>query len=139
MPRPKRNSITLNKAKNRLAGMLSISRTLNFSDGLSVTEYDTRIRTLETKLTTYNTMLSTVDEMAGQIGLLEQELNSYSEKMLMSVGTRYGKDSLQYMQAGGKPRKRSTRAATTNEPEAIALVDPTNAIASSNGTKADVN
>lgn len=39
--------------------------------------------------------------LAGKVELLEQELSSYSEKMLMSVATRYGKNSLQYMQAGG--------------------------------------
>jgi hypothetical protein len=116
---------------HRLAGVRSISETLEFGDGLSVTEYNARIQALQTKLATYNTMLSTLDEMAGQVGLLERELSSYSEKILMSVGTRYGKDSLQYMQAGGKPRKRSTRITTVNE-EAIAPVNSTNTIFSVN-------
>ncbi len=31
----------------------------------------------------------------------------------MSVAARYDKDSLQYMQAGGTPRKRTTRRSTT--------------------------
>jgi len=37
--------------------------------------------------------------------------------MLMSVATRYGKDSLQYVQAGGKQRKNlSRRLSNTQSP-----------------------
>jgi hypothetical protein len=109
MARLKRSSVVLDKATLRISGMRSISETLEFSDSLSLAEYERRIQTLQTKLSSYNTMLSTVDEAAGQIKLLEQDLTSYSEKMLMSVATRYGKNSLQYIQAGGKPRKSSKR------------------------------
>jgi hypothetical protein len=67
--------------------------------------------------------------MAGKIALLEQELSIYSEKMLLSVAARYGRDSLQYMQAGGTPRKRSFRAAAT----------PTTPIAPVASTNAETN
>ncbi|MBD2464479.1 hypothetical protein H6G89_26080 [Oscillatoria sp. FACHB-1407] len=136
MPRPKRGSVVLNKAIRRAAGMRSISETLQFGDGLSLIEYDDRIQTLQMQLSSYNTMLSKLDEMAGHIGLLEQDLGSYSEKMLMSVATRYGKDSLQYMQAGGKVRKRSTRSAST---PAIASGVATSAATNGNGTQAAVS
>lgn len=108
MSRLKRSSPTLEKALRRMAGIRSISPTLEFGNGLSVIEYDSRIQNLQTQLSTYNTLLSTLDEMAGRISLTEAELRSYSEKMLMSVATHYGKDSLQYVQAGGKPRQRSS-------------------------------
>jgi len=36
--------------------------------------------------------------------------------MLMGVVTRYGKESLQYVQAGGTPRKRTTRKAVSTSP-----------------------
>ncbi|MDX2216842.1 MAG: hypothetical protein SFY66_26485 [Oculatellaceae cyanobacterium bins.114] len=113
MARLKRNSAVLDKALLRMAGMRSIHETLEFGNGLSLVEYDTHIQALQTQLLSYNTMLSTLDEMAGRLGLMEQELRSYSEKMLMSVATRYGKDSLQYMQAGGKARKRLTRSTSS--------------------------
>ncbi|PHM07963.1 hypothetical protein [Nostoc sp. 'Peltigera malacea cyanobiont' DB3992] len=100
MARLKRSSKVLDKATRRIAGMRSISETLEFGDSLNLTEYQRRIQTLQTKLSSYNTMLSTLDEAMGQIQLLEEDLSSYSEKMLMSVGTRYSKNSLQYVQAG---------------------------------------
>jgi uncharacterized protein YukE len=136
MARLKRSSDVLDKAMRRMAGTRAISETLDFGNGLSVVEYDARIQALQTHLNNYNTMLSTLDEMAGKIELLEQEMRQYSEKMLMSVATRYGKDSLQYVQAGGKLRKRSTRATSES---AIAPVAGINTISNGNGTKAAVN
>lgn len=135
MARLKRSSAVLEKAARRMAGMRSIHETLVFGDGLSLAEYGARVQTLQAQLSSYNTMLSTLDEMAGRVGLLEQELRSYSEKMLMSVGTRYGKDSLEYMQAGGTPRKRSTRSsgnAASTSPTAPATT-PTAETSTMNG------
>ena len=117
MARLKRSSPTLEKALHRIAGMRSISPTLEFGNGLSLTDYDSRIQTLQTQLSTYNTLLSSIDEMAGRLSLIEEELRGYSEKMLMSVATHYGKDSLQYVQAGGKSRKKlSRRSSNTQSP-----------------------
>ena len=123
MARLKRSSPTLEKALRRIAGMRSISLTLEFGNGLSLTNYDSRIQTLQTQLSTY-TLLSSIDEMAGRLSLIEEELRGYSEKMLMSVATHYGKDSLQYIQAGGKPRKKlSRRSSNTQSPsESIATI-----------------
>ncbi|MEH2403903.1 hypothetical protein [Nostoc sp.] len=117
MARLKRSSLTLENALRRIAGMRSISPTLEFGNGLNLTDYDSRIQTLQTQLSTYNTLLSTLDEMTGRLSLIEEELRGYSEKMLMSVATHYGKDSLQYIQAGGKPRKKlSRRSSNTQSP-----------------------
>ncbi|MEH2425785.1 MAG: hypothetical protein V7K48_34275 [Nostoc sp.] len=117
MARLKRSSPTLEKALRRIAGMRSISPTLEFGNGLSLTDYDSRIQILQTQLSTYNTSLSTLDEMTGRLSLIEEELRGYSEKMLMSVAARYGKDSLQYVQAGGKQRKNlSRRLSNTQSP-----------------------
>ncbi|MGV0107680.1 ATPase involved in DNA repair [Nostoc sp. DSM 114160] len=117
MARLKRSSRTLENALRRIAGMRSISPTLEFGNGLNLTDYDSRIQNLQTQLSTYNTLLSTLDEMAGRLSLIEEELRGYSENMLMSVATHYGKDSLQYIQAGGKPRKKlSRRSSNTQSP-----------------------
>ncbi|OUL32584.1 hypothetical protein BV372_19115 [Nostoc sp. T09] len=121
MARLKRGSTELDKATRRIAGMRSISETLEFGDGLSLMEYERRIQTLQTQLSSYNKMLSTLDEAMGQIELLEQDLSIYSERMLMSVRTRYGKNSLQYVQAGGKPRQSNKRSAKNTASKTTAI------------------
>jgi hypothetical protein len=57
--------------------------------------------------------------------------------MLMGVATRYGKDSLQYMQAGGKQRKRSNSrsSATPTTPS----VTPASLVAAPGEEKAKTN
>ncbi len=137
MARLKRSSTVLDKAMRRIAGMRSISETLEFGEGLNLTEYDARIQALQTRLGNYNTMLSTLDEMAGQIALLEQELRSYSEKMLMAVAARYGRDSLQYMQAGGTLRKRSVRRSGATP--SVSSATPTPVVATAIAEKAKTN
>jgi flagellar capping protein FliD len=147
MARLKRSSTGLEQAIRRLAGMRSISETLEFGDGLGLAEYDARIQALQTQLSSYNTMLSGLDEMTGQIALMEQELRSYSEKMLMSVAARYGKDSLQYVQAGGKQRKASKRSPVNATPttklaatvETVIAPSAEKAKTNGKGTKATVH
>ncbi|MHC5730969.1 MAG: hypothetical protein ACYTXY_44090, partial [Nostoc sp.] len=73
MARLKRSSTALNKGTRRIAGMRSISETLEFGNGLSLVEYERRIQTFQAKLSSYNTMLSSVDEAMGQLELLEQD------------------------------------------------------------------
>jgi DNA primase len=137
MARPKRNSPTLEKALRRIAGMRWISPTLDFGKGLNVTEYDNLIQNLQNELSSYNTLISTLDEKAVRISQIEEELNRYSEKMLMSVATNYGKDSLQYAQAGGKPRKSSSRRSKNSQPSSETTVTPLNG-ANKNGKKSSV-
>jgi hypothetical protein len=147
MARLKRSSTVLDKATLRISGMRSISETLEFDNSLNLAEYEKRIQILQTKLSSYNTMLSTVDEAVWQIELLEQDLRSYSEKMLMSVATCYGKNSLQYMQAGGKPRKSSKRSvrntalkiAPTSTIAAVMTPNTEKATTNGDGTKVLVN
>ena len=140
MARLKRSSIVLEKGMRRIAGMRSINDPLEFGSGLSLAEYDARIQALQGQLASYNTMLSTVDEMAGMVKLMEQELRSYSEKMLMGVVTRYGKDSLQYVQAGGTPRKRTNRkAVSTTTTTTIAPTATPSMETNGNGAKVAVS
>jgi uncharacterized small protein (DUF1192 family) len=140
MARLKRSSPTLDNAILRMAGIESINSTLDFGNGLSVAEYDTRIQALQTELSEYNATISGLDEKAERIALLEQELRIYSEKMLMSVATHYGKDSLQYRQAGGTQRKRnthrSTKDAVTGTIDAGTTASMGKAASNGNGKKA---
>ncbi len=122
MSRLKRNSKWLAQAIQRIAGMKSIAENLAFGDELSVAEYETQMKALQTKLATYNTRLAELDEMAAEITLQEQELRNYSEKMLLAVAARYGKDSLPYMQAGGTIRKPGKRSSQPPAPPAASPI-----------------
>lgn len=105
MARLKRNSPALEKATNRLSGLRTISETLDFGNGITVADYDARIQTLQAQIASHNQLLIQIDESALQITMLEKDLQSYSEKVLINAAARYGKDSPQYIQAGGKLRK----------------------------------
>jgi hypothetical protein len=138
MARKKRTSAALEQSQHRLDGMRSIGEPLDFGAGMNLAEYDAKIQAFQAQLSSYNTMLSGVDEMAAQITLAEQELRSYSEKMLLSVAARYGKDSLQYMQAGGKQRKstskRSSSSTASTSPETLTAPSPEKATTNGKAT-----
>jgi hypothetical protein len=136
MPRQKRNSPALAKATQRIAGIRSIASPLILGNGLSLIEYELQIQTLQSRLAAYNSLLFNLDESARQIEHLEQELNAYSERMLMSVATSYGKTSPQYLQAGGKPRKPGKKRASREAPAPApitTIISPSPAKAQTNG------
>jgi hypothetical protein len=112
MPRAKRTSPIFAKATKRMASLRSISPTLELSEGVNLADYELEVQKLQTTIATYNTLLSSVDEAAGQITAQELIVRQYSERILLGVAFRYGKDSLQYMQAGGKIRKPSKTRST---------------------------
>jgi hypothetical protein len=123
MPRPTRSSVVANNAALRLSNLRSIHANLQFDKSLNLAEYEARIQALRSRLANYNSLLMTIDHEAEQIALQEKDLRAYSEKMLMSVVTHYGKDSLEYIQAGGKPRK-SKRTQVNAEALASSVSDP---------------
>ena len=122
MPRTKRKSRTLDEAALRLSGMRSIDTTLHFAEGFNVAEYETRVQTLQSKLSTHNDLLIQIDATTAEIAALEKEMKTYSGRMLLYAAARYGKQSIQYMQAGGTIHKRSTKQSVqTPETQIITL------------------
>jgi hypothetical protein len=116
MYKKKRNSRTLEKANLRIDGMQSIDANLTLSAGLSVQTYAKKINDLRLKISAYNTALSNVDELHTQITDADRDLADYSEKMLLGVAVKYGKNSYEYEKAGGvrkSDRKRPVRRVAT--------------------------
>lgn len=112
MARHKRDSRILSKAEMRLASVKSISPTLNVGDSLTVKDYTDRIESLRQSLEAYNTTLSTIDVLLTQITENERDLADYSEKILLGVAYKFGKNSHEYQMAGGtrkSDRKRTVR------------------------------
>jgi hypothetical protein len=56
---------------------------------------------LRSKIDAYNTALSVIDSSQTEIEQLEKTLGDLSEKMLIGVAFKYGKDSPEYEMAGG--------------------------------------
>lgn len=84
--------------------MQSISVELDFGEGLTIQAYTMTINDLRSKLAAYNTALSTIDKLTDDVNNAEKAVIAMSEKMLLGVGSRYGKTSPQYEMAGGARR-----------------------------------
>jgi hypothetical protein len=94
-------SITLTSAITRIAGVRSIAADLDLGNGLTVENYQNNITAVETLVNTFNTQISLLGELRNRINEKETVLKDFSERMLIGVGAKYGKDSNQYQMAGG--------------------------------------
>ncbi|MGJ3252895.1 MAG: hypothetical protein ACFE0J_17440 [Elainellaceae cyanobacterium] len=111
MPRTKRSSRTLERAEQRYASLQSIDEQLNLGEGLTLGTYKQQIEDLRNQINAYNTILSSADRAANLVKTLEIQVNTLSERMLLGVATRYGKDSNEYEMAGGTRKSERKRPA----------------------------
>ena len=115
MTRRKRTSNILEKVEQRAASLKSINATLDLGNGLTLEAYTSLINDMRSKLATYNTILSGVDNACTDVADTEKVLRDLSERMLMGVVTKFGKNSYEYGMAGGArkvDRKRPKRSAS---------------------------
>lgn len=101
MPRRKRGSKVLQKALQRMAALKSINPNFDFGNGVNAVTCQQAIDELVTSMDDYNLVLSLADEKESVFASKEAYVNSLTERMLIGVATQYGKDSVQYDQAGG--------------------------------------
>lgn len=132
MTRRKRNSTKLEQSERRIESLRSISATLDLGGGLTLTAYTDVINDLRSKLALYNTTLSTIDKLSDDVKEAERIAKEMSEKMLLGVGSRYGKASQEYEMAGGSRRK-SSRRPTSNSGLSNPLASPSGSTAATNG------
>ncbi|MFN6571640.1 hypothetical protein [Dendronalium sp. ChiSLP03b] len=140
MARRKRTSPVLEKAVRRAAGINSIDVNLNLGHGLTQPAFLTLIETMRTKENAYNTALSNLDKLYREMLETEDELADMAEHMLLGVGTRYGKSSVEYGMAGGVPKSQRRKrlrgespTSSSQQPSYIATVN-----GNDNGSKAAV-
>jgi len=112
MARKKRTSKVLVKLNTRLAGMKSISQSLDLGNGLDVTTIAATATTLETSVNSYNEDLSTFDKKTNDLNTFEKSIGQICRRILQAVGSAYGYDSNEYEMVGGvrtserkKPKK----------------------------------
>jgi hypothetical protein len=104
MARLKRTSPVLKKAVRRAASITSIDPYLDVSNGLTLFAYSSLIETMRNKENTYNTALSNLDKIYREMLETEQQLADMTEHILMGIGVKYGKSSVEYGMAGGVPK-----------------------------------
>jgi uncharacterized coiled-coil DUF342 family protein len=116
MPRLKKtHSSILEKATLRASKMQSIDSQLDFGRGLNLTTLNQRIQTLQTKLNDYRTAIETADQVKSEISLLENELGDLCDRMLTGVATQFGKNSSEYVMAGGVRKTDRRRKAAADK------------------------
>jgi hypothetical protein len=109
MARTKRTSSILETARQRLAGLKSITKAPDFGATLTLIGYETDITTLSDKLDKYNEMLSGLDSLQNEVQALEAALRDKNVRMLSATEAQYGSDSSEYEQAGGTRRSERKR------------------------------
>ncbi|MDZ7964159.1 MAG: hypothetical protein RM368_04170 [Nostoc sp. DedSLP03] len=136
MARRKRNSTALERADRRIESLQSINVKLDFGEGLTIQAYTTTINDLRSKLAAYNTALSTIDKLTDEVNNAEKVVIAMSEKMLLGVGSRYGKTSREYEMAGGARRgnTKKKRSVLDNSKPTNSLAADSVKLASANGS-----
>jgi hypothetical protein len=122
MPRLKKNSRVVDKAESRLAALKAVSASLDLGNGLTVEVYEQMIQDARQKLEAYNTSLAIVNDANIAFDEVEAQLAEWSERMLIAVAYKFGKNSNEYATAGGtrrKDRKRPVRRTLTSTERGI--------------------
>jgi hypothetical protein len=114
--RQKRSSTILETARQRLAGLKSISPKPNFGPALDLDQYEQDINKLGVSLDKYNELVSLLDQTQNALEIEEAQIHDKNKRMLAATGAQYGPDSSEYEQAGGKrlsERRRNTKKPAT--------------------------
>ena len=109
MARTKRTSSILETARQRLAGLKSITRPPEFGPTLTLDGYEADITSFSDKLDSYNGMLSALDSLQNEIDTVELALREKNTRLLSAAEAFYGADSSEYEQAGGTRRSERKR------------------------------
>ncbi|MBK9580741.1 MAG: hypothetical protein IPO48_02065 [Saprospiraceae bacterium] len=120
--RPTRMSAVLEDSLRRLERIKAIDPPPNFGTGFSIADYETSLNELRLVLGSYNTAIGTVDQLLTQLKMKEKGIRDKRERVLTAIAFIYGKDSDEYVAAGGirkserkRPRPRTSSSATGSE------------------------
>lgn len=100
-----KESKALEKAEARITGMRNNGINIDLGNGISLTNYAAKAEALRQQVEAHNALLKRLEESRQSIAQAEQELNDFSQHMLLGVAALYGKQSKQYESAGGKRKQ----------------------------------
>lgn len=101
MSRRKRSSRILEKAEFRVAGLKAIDPNIKFDDTYNLQNLTQLIDKFHNTLDDYNAAIAMIDSSRKKLDEMEKTLGQVSDKMLVGVGFKYGKNSTEYELAGG--------------------------------------
>ena len=117
-----RTSKALEISRRRLERLKSIVPTPDFGTGFSIADFESKINELAIMQAEYNKARSDLDAQLTSLREEERELLDYRERILTAIAFVYGKDTPQYVAAGGirkserkRPRPRKASSATGSE------------------------
>ena len=111
MARLKRSSSVLETARQRLAGLKSITPKPNFGPALDLEQYEREADTLGDNLNKYNETRSLLDRLQNDLDADEAQLRDKNKRILSATGALYGEDSNEYETVGGTRTSDRKRAA----------------------------
>ena len=118
MSRIKKTSKVIEDSKTRLASLKSIDANLDLGNDITVAKFEEKLANAENSLASYNTTLSLVDEKRNNFENDESDLNDYFERVLLGVGSKFGKASIEYEKAGGTRKSERKKPTKSNNPSA---------------------
>jgi len=115
-----RSSLALQIARRRFERLQSIQPPPDFGAGFSLTVFGTSIIELADLESRYNTTVSSLDAQLTEIKVKEREIRDFRERILTAIAFIYGKDSDEYVAAGGirkSERKRPRAKMSSSTPK----------------------
>lgn len=117
--RPSKMSPTLEDGLRRLERIKAIFPVPNFGTGFSIADFEANLNELRTCLASYNTAIATADQFLTQLKVKEKTTRDMRERLLTAIAFIYGKDSDEYVAAGGvrkSERKKRSVKMTSSTP-----------------------
>ena len=122
--RPTKMSPTIDDGYRRLERIKAIVPIPNFGTGFSIADYENSLNEGKNILGSYNTSIGSADQLLTQLKMKEKSIRDMRERILTAIAFIYGKDSDEYVAAGGirkserkRPRARIVSSATGSENE----------------------
>ena len=108
----------------RLYDLKSIDPKLDLGNSLTVPNFEKVVNNFGNKIEAYNSLLADVEGLRSEIRADERDIRDLSERMLLAVGARFGKDSVEYKKAGGVRKSERQRPSAPAGEEGSPTIQP---------------
>lgn len=109
MPKGRASSKVLELALERVEGVKAFEPSFDFGDELTVPILTSAMSDVQTELAGYVQSVATTADRLNRLEAVEERLNDLSVRLLAAVAGKYGTDSSEYEQAGGKRQSERRR------------------------------